>query len=199
MPSLSLTDLVDIVSKSGTPKATRVATVKTRPDYMPAFDFYKPLREHIVEIHRQGGDRKALEALLSRLDDQKKLTNYPGAIEGYRKWWGRKRLEWFDPPKGSYVRGGMEVTVNPELGLRIDGTPHLVKLYFKADPLSRLRVELITVLMEATLRPKCEHGELMSVLDVRKSKLFTLSSPVAPAKAVVDAELAYVAALWPNV
>jgi hypothetical protein len=45
MIRVSLTDFVDIVSKSGTPKATKVAQVKKRGRYEPAVDFYKPLRE----------------------------------------------------------------------------------------------------------------------------------------------------------
>ena len=45
MIKISLTDFVDIASKSGTPKATKVAQVKARPDYEPKFDFYRPIRE----------------------------------------------------------------------------------------------------------------------------------------------------------
>lgn len=52
MPQLSLTDFVDIVSKSGRPKATKVLQVKERPEYEPAFDFYRPFREHVIETHR---------------------------------------------------------------------------------------------------------------------------------------------------
>jgi len=195
---ISLTDLVDIVSKSGTPKATKVAEVKTRPDYMPAFDFYKPLREAIIDTHQLMKGKKAILEFYSSLADQKKRTNYPPAIDGYRKWWGKKDLLWFEPPKASYASNGIEVAVNPELGLRINGTPHVIKLYFKAEPLSKLRVDLITVLMETVLRPKCKNGEKMAVLDVRNAKLFLLSAPLAPTKAVVDAELAYISALWPN-
>ena len=49
MPQISLTDFVDIVSTSGTPKATKVKQVKYRPAYNPAIDFYKRIRDDIVE------------------------------------------------------------------------------------------------------------------------------------------------------
>jgi len=81
----------------------------------------------------------------------------------------------------------------------VDGTRYLIKLYLKADPLTKLRIDLITVLMETALRPTCKPGDLVAVLDVRNAKLFALSAAVKPTQAVVAAELAYIAALWPNV
>lgn len=198
MPQISLTDLVDIVSKSGTPKASKVAQVKVRPDYEPAFDFYKSLREKIIDLHRKGQDKRGLTAFLGSVLDPRKKTNYPEVVEGYKKWWGRKKIAWFEPPRAVYAQSGVEIFVNPELGLEIDGVPRLIKLYFKDDPLSKLRIDLITVLMELALRGECKNKEIMSVLDVRSAKLFQLSAPVAKTKAVVDAELAYIATLWPN-
>lgn len=199
MPSLSLTDLVDVVSKAGTPKATKVAEIKNRKPYQPATDFYKPFRDGLIDIHQKGKDKKGLLDLLSSLTDPKKISNYPGAIDGYRKWWGKKTVSWFEPPRNIYGHAGIDVAVNPELGLVVDGTRHVIKLYLKADPLTKLRVDLVTVLMEVSLRSKCQPGDVLALLDVRQSKLFTVSAQVKPTRAVVDAELAYVAALWPSV
>lgn len=199
MPNLSLTDLVDVVSKAGTPKATKVAAIKNRKPYQPATDFYKPFRDGLIEIHEAGKARNALGDLQKSLTDPKKITNYPEAIDGYRKWWGKKSLTWFEPPRNVYGHAGIDVAINPELGLVVDGTRHIIKLYLKADPLTKLRVDLITVLMEVALRPKSQEGDLLALLDVRQSKLFTVNAPIKPTKAVVNAELAYVAALWPSV
>lgn len=197
--SMSLTDLVDVVSKAGTPKATKVADIKHRAEYTPATDFYKPLRDGVIEIHRQGKTRKALDSLLGSLSDKKKLANYPEAIDGYSKWWGKKSLAWFEPPRTVYGHAGIEVSVNPELGLVVDGKRHIVKLYLKNDPLTKLRTDLITVLMEVALRPKCKDDDVLCLLDMRKSKMFSASASLKATQAVVNAELAYVAALWPNV
>jgi hypothetical protein len=199
MPQISLTDLVDIVSKSGTPKATKVAQVKARPDYEPAHDFYKPLRDRIVEIHKAGDPKSAMGGFMASVTDQKKRTNYPDAVNGYRKWWGQKALVWFVPPRAAYAQHGVEVIINPELGLEINSARHLVKLYFKTEPLSKLRVDIITRLMDNTLRPQCQKNEIMAVLDVRESKLFSCHAAAAIPMAVIDAELAYVGSLWPHV
>jgi len=89
--------------------------------------------------------------------------------------------------------------VNPELGLEFGGQRFLIKFYFKADPLGKSKVDLITHMMEITLRPKCTKSEVMALLDVRRSKLFTPTLPIGGLTSIVNAELAYIAALWPHV
>ena len=39
MAEISLTDFVDFVIKSGSPKLTKVKSAKTRPDYDPKTDY----------------------------------------------------------------------------------------------------------------------------------------------------------------
>jgi hypothetical protein len=53
-PSLSLTGLVEVVTRAGTPKAKRVAAIKSRPADQPQPDFYKALREGLIDIHEKG-------------------------------------------------------------------------------------------------------------------------------------------------
>lgn len=198
MPSISLTDLVEVVTRAGTPKAKRVAAIKNRPAYQPQTDFYKALREGLVSIHEKGKGKDALKELLPGLVDQKKVANYPAAIDGYRKWWGKKTFEWFVPVRATYGHAGVEVNINPELGLVIDGQRTLVKLYLKADALTKLRVDLVTCLMEKALRPKCHKDDAVALLDVRKGKLFVPGGDATVTGAMVDAELAYIADLWPK-
>lgn len=199
MPRLSLTDLVDIVQRSGTSKITKVAQLKHRGPYSPATDFYRPLREEICEVHRAGHPRSRLSALFPSLVDAKKRANYPPAIAGYRRWWGRKALSWFDPPSSQFSHAGFVVSINPELGLEINGTPHIIKLYFKGNPLTRTQVEITNHLMEFQLRPLCHNSEVIGILDIRQSRLITAMPPTPTLTAAIRGELDYVASLWPAV
>ncbi|MCE5254499.1 MAG: hypothetical protein LLG45_09920 [Actinomycetia bacterium] len=199
MPRISLTDFVDIVSKSGTPKANKVAQIKNRPEYGPALDFYKPIREFIVDNHKRSLPKFATPAALACVGDPKKKTNYEAVAEGYRKWWGNKTLEWFEPPVATFSAHGVDVVVNPELGLVVNGRPLVIKLYFKADPLSKARIDVVTHMMEETLRPGLSGGETMAVLDVRRAKLISPTVAIPRLTAALNAELAYVAALWESV
>lgn len=198
MPKLSLTDFIDIVSKSGSPKITKVKQVKNRPDYQPGADFYKPFREGLIRIHTNGEDRKSLDLMVPNLNDAKKISNYPDLVDGYKKWWGKKTIAWFDPPRGTYTGSGIDISVNPELGLEIDGKRVLVKLYNKSEPISQFRTDLVPLLMELVLRPKCQAGDAVALLDVRKGKLHHLSVNPEVAKFGLEAELAYIANLWPH-
>jgi hypothetical protein len=199
MPRLSLTDFVDIVGASGSPKATKVRDVKSRPEYEPAFDFYKQLREGIVTTHRREQPRAALEANIGTIRDDKKVEHYEAVVAGYSKWWGRKTFAWLDPVQGIYSRSGIDISVNPELGLRFSGDSYVVKLYFKAPPLTKTKLNVILHLMERCLRAKLDTDTKLSVLDTRRSKLFTGSGPIAALDAALVGELGYIAALWPEI
>jgi hypothetical protein len=198
MPYLSLTDFVDVVSKAGSPKATKVSQIKNREKYSPATDFYKSLREGIVNIHESCSPKAALKEILGGLTDKKKIANYPLAIDGYKKWWGNKAFSWFNPPNAKFSKHGFDISVNPELGLEFNGQRHVIKLYLKDEKLTKFRVDLITGLMKLTLSQSAGNGTLMSVLDARSSKLFTSSSGAASLEPMIDAELSYIAALWPH-
>lgn len=199
MPKIMLGDFADVVSKSGSPKATKVAQIKNRPDYSPITDFYKPLRDAIIEVHQSGGEKKALSAVMKGVQDQKKQSNYPAAIAGYQKWWGRKKVAWVKPTTGLYSYQGIEVSVNPEIGLTMDGVKHIIKLHLKADALVKNRADLITGLMELTLRENVGKDCVVGILDVRNAKLFRFGSDLHAFHAMVDSELAYVAAIWDRV
>jgi len=198
MPLLSLTDFVDVVCKSGRPKATKVAQVKARPDYEPCFDFYKPLRDAIVDSHRRSLGKGALLALMTELTDPKKLSKYPRLVEGYRRWWGRKDLVWFDPPRADFTDGDFHININPELGLEYKGERLVIKLYFKDEKLSKLKVGVITYLMNSRLQPMGDERHSFGVLDVGNAKL--LGGQGDPSfEPILAAEIAYIAALWEKV
>jgi hypothetical protein len=201
MPRISLTDFVDVVSASGVPRATKVRQIKHRPPYNPAIDFYKPLKDSILEIHQKGQNKEKLSDLLFTLNDEKKRTAYPEIIQGYLKWWGRKNLTWFQPPNKLYEKFGIEVSVNPELGLSFDNQFYLIKLYFKADPLTKNRIDIITHLMAIAVLDSCASPEksVMAGLDVRRSKLITPTVPIEGLTGMLIAELSYISALWPSV
>ena len=92
----------------------------------------------------------------------------------------------------------MDVIINPELGLEWNGDKHVIKLYLKDVALAKNRADLILSLLEVTLRPSAPGTVTMGLLDVRSSKLFTSTSLNPTTKAILDGELAYIAAIWPT-
>lgn len=173
MIEISLTEFVDFVTKAGSPKLTVVRDVKKRHDegYNPAADFYKKLRDGIVEIHRRGKPKSALDALAVGITDRNKRRAYPLLIQGYKRFLGNKRVTWFNPPdKPTWTHGDLAVRINPELGLRINGIPHLIKMYLKQEPLRKLAIPTILHLLHINLADK-KNPKQIGILDVRHGRL----------------------------
>lgn len=178
MPEISLTEFVDFAIKSGTPKLTEVKRIKAqhKKGYHPTRDYWCKLRDGIVEMHQQGQPKAALDALVQGVTDANKRNNYPAMAKAYKKFLGRKDVGWFDPFRANWQHGKLAVRVNPELGLTINGEPHLVKLYFKDQKLTANRVAIISHMMLDTLGPMAE-GSKVALLDVRHSRLHAFDAP----------------------
>jgi hypothetical protein len=175
MEKISMTCFVDFVLKAGTPKLSAVRDIKETRD--EAFsDFYKPLREAMLDMHREGETIASVDHFLSSLEDERKKRIYPPIVRGYEKFLASGRMRWFEPPTGSVKMGGITLNINPELGLEIDGTPHLIKLYFRGDPLSAKRVSVILNLMTQSGLAQRVPGCVFAVLDVRKARLHPLKA-----------------------
>jgi hypothetical protein len=175
---VSLTDFVDFALSSGTPKLTKVATLKKRGDYHPALDFWRPLREGIVEYHESNaGDPKSLDTFVTGMSDPKKVKPAQACVKGYKRFLGKKTFKWFAPVSAGWGPAGMRVRVNPEVGARINDVPHLLKLYFKAEALSKRKVDMVLLLMHEALKGGAPKGAVMGIVDVPRGKLFTAELP----------------------
>ncbi len=188
MQKLSLTTFVDIVSASGIPKSTKTRNALKQNDYHPAKDYYKQIRERIISLHEKNKTKQYLENLNHSLNNENKRNNYSEIIAQYVKWMGNKKFNWFDPPYGLYEKEKISVRVNPELGLAINGKEHIIKLYFKSDKLSKAKADIIMGIMGECLQTK----GTMSVLDVRRGKLFVPTKSIPMLRQTVDAEIAYI-------
>lgn len=190
---ISLTDFVDFVARSGMEaKLSKVREIKHRGPYNTAADYYRPVREALIQIHASGRDKWEIRHHLARHEHLGRLEPIADAYIG---WWGQRRLDWFEPDWQIAYLQGLEISINPELGLAIDGHPHLVKLYFKEDPLSPLLADVAARLMARVLVGHSPRGVSMSILDVRRRRLHRLE-PRPDLDVLLDAEIAAFGTLW---
>jgi hypothetical protein len=196
---LSLTDFVDFVCKAGKSKLTKVKQIKGREEYSPATDFYKGLREGIIKNHEDGGTKKDLTNIIDGLTDPKKLRNYSEAINGYKKYWGRKTITFFNPPFKHWKVGDVDVRINPELGLEYDDKYFVVKLYLKNDKLSKDKIDQILTLMESQLRKKVEPEISMAVIDVKNAKFFVKEDDDLTLLPLLDGEVRSFETIWNSI
>jgi hypothetical protein len=194
---ISLTDFVDFVSKSGSPKLTHVEQVKWRLPYDPMTDFWRRLRETIVDWHRRNKTAKAdLDIAIQGLTHQPKIKAYPAALAGYKKFLGAKQFQPLPEVRSTWTYGGLNISVNPELSVEINGAPHVIKLYFKSDPLSKKQADLILLMMADALAGKVVAGTTYGLLDVQRGKLYTVKLADTRLKPLLQGEAASFETIW---
>ncbi|MFN8348335.1 MAG: hypothetical protein U0X91_25260 [Spirosomataceae bacterium] len=175
---ISQADLLDFAMSTGVAQQNKVRLVKYRPEYDPKNDYWKRLRDRIAKMHREDRPNTVLDDLCAMVPDSKK-ANYKNAVTVYKRFLRGKTIDWFKPIRRIWRHGQLEVNINPELGLVINGTPHVIKLYFKEEKLSKDKAAGIIQLMETTLKSYHPEETVYSILDVPNNKLITLS-PKAP-------------------
>jgi len=178
MEKVSLTYFVDFVLRSGTPKLTGVREYKERKDELST-DFYRSIREGILAMHKRRECEASLDVVLNAQDDEKKRRIYPHVIAGYRKFLAAGDKRWFAPPQGEIRLGDLTINLNPEVGFLIDKKPHVVKLYFRQEPLASKRSSVVLALLQNGLgRTYPKHT--FAMLDVQRAKLHTSATPPNP-------------------
>lgn len=165
-------DLLNFALVMGGAQQKVVEAVKCRPAYDPQKDYWKRLRDRIATMHRNAQPLTVLDDLCKLVPDKKK-ANYTAVVAVYKRFLGHKTLVWFTPQKRVWAHNGLIVGINPELGLEINGTPHVIKLYFSEETLSKDKAAVIIQLMENALQSLHPVGTVFSILDVPRNKLVT--------------------------
>lgn len=194
---VSLTDFVDFILKSGTTRLSHVKALVKRPAYNPATDYYKTLREAVTQFHQNGStDWSILQQAADRHVAGREGSKAPARLEAYRRFLGRKTVEWFEPPRAEWRFEELTVRLNPELGLTINGTPAVIKMYWKEDKLTKRQVEMILYLMQTELGSLSPQGAQMAILDIPSAKLITSPIPTTDLRPLLRAEARAFIELW---
>ncbi len=138
----------------------------------PRTDYWKPLRDRMARMHRRDEPMTVLDDLCADVPERKK-QRYRTAVAVYKRFLRNKTLHWFAPPKSTWRHGDLAVRINPELGLIINGTPHLIKLYFREERLTKDKVAGLVQLMATELGASQPANTVFSILDVPNNKLLT--------------------------
>ena len=173
--AIGLTQFIDFTVKGTSAKLNMVRQIKYQDEYHPAFDYWKQLRDGIIKYHEKNLQPEYFDALIQGVDDKKK-ENYIFAVKQYRKFLKNKEVSWFNPGKATWKSADLMVRSSPELGLIINGEPHLIKLYFKGKAekvdkrTSRTSLTLLnTSLYEGNHDERVHH----SVLNIQKNNFIT--------------------------
>ncbi len=194
---VSLTTFVDFVLKTGTPRLTQVKNLCNEGDYAVVNDYYKVLRDAVKQFHEDGGKNWGImdnAASVHKL--QREHSTADDLVKAYKKFLGRKHIEYFEPPKGKWEFDDLSVRINPEIGLVIDGVETIVKIYWKDGGLMKKQADLILLMMHAVVEEGLGEGYRMCVLDIRRSKPFFSVNRQVELEPLLRAEARAFVELW---
>jgi hypothetical protein len=168
VPSVPLSKFVEFTIAQGTSRVRIVADSKKK--YEPQRDFYKRLREITQRQFIEGWNGAAYKEAIKKAATSKKLNSYEACRKGVTKWAGGKRLSASKGGSKIWSAGGLDVRVNPELDLSVNGEDFSTKLHFALDEPSGPRLETLFFLLSA----KAPKGRSPAVLDLRRGRLITM-------------------------
>lgn len=193
----SITDFTEFILKSGSSKQTKVRQLTKREllPYNPAHDFYKKLRESILNLHKSGKPKKELEKIIGYVSDPKKRGKYPALVEKYCRFLGRKKPAWFKPPRGTWKHENLTVRLNPELGLTFNGKHHVIKLHFSDSPVTKGKADLVLTLLK-DLPVDDPANTVYCFLDIKNNKLYTSDKVKMDLTPILKGEALNFISLW---
>ncbi len=172
---ISLTEFINFINSSAMSKVSIVSRAKERREEEKGkpYDYWEGLKLGIKDVIKKGGIEEDFWEIVENVREELQ-PNYSVMIKGFLKFWKPKKMTWIKTTKKIVNLGGTHMILNPELGIRIGGEDHLIKLYLKANEiLDKRHADLILALMESELRPKVRPEVSFSILDVRRGKLFS--------------------------
>lgn len=196
--SVGLSQFTEFTLKGSSAKTNMVRKIKYQSDYHPAFDYWKKLRDQIVSYHQLELGNECFEDLISRVEE-KKRQNYIYAIKQYLKFLNKKETIWFDPGKAVWIGDELSVRSSSELGLIINGVPHLIKLYFKGknDKVDKKNINSSLILLDnSTYDTTFSFDVNCSVLNLQKNRLFTKTDYNEDMLIALESEASQFAYIW---
>lgn len=166
---------VDYILTRDKSKKRFIKNLKKRGNYNVAQDFYMPLRTCLIQLCKKNKSIEELDTMYNKLADERKKVNYASVISKIKEFLQNEKYLWVQPDKLQVMYGGLEISVNPELGLKIGDQTHFIKLYFKKDKISRVKVNLLLKIMQDTYRQN-KDNIIVSIWDIRNGLLYSNSA-----------------------
>lgn len=183
MIAISLTQFLGYTAKvSPSAKIKAVRDIKNAPNYHPATDYWKKLRDAIKNIHENNLPIDDLKLILNTID-KKKVQNYSRAINTYISFVKKNNVEYFQVGKAFWeISDELFVGSNPELGLIINGKKYYVKNYYKKKE-SNTRVtkkninSTLTLMQLAKPNFEIDPNATFAVLNLQTGNLIEATPP----------------------
>lgn len=171
---ISLNEFMQFLIKPGYARRRFVEQVKEtrQKEYAPIEDYWRRFREGVISLCKKEISLEDFCELKEHLPENK-IKNYSEAIDGFKLFAGKKKIEWVNPPRKSTRISSLQVDVNPEIGFRLKGKVYFAKLFMSSMvSLDRKNADYILSVMEHELRNKAEDNEIFAIIDVKNGRKY---------------------------
>ena len=163
--------------------------------YAPEKDYYKYLREGVINYEDGSLSLADFQVLNIGLSDSRKTTGYQAPLNGYTTWRGQFSGQGLSVVKKRWSNGSLVVKVNPTICIEDGGLKNHIIVNFKKEPFSQDRVNVMTTVMNEVYN---NNSDRSYILNVRDQNLLTVT-PSATHSLRVVMEAAALQAIWPQV
>ncbi len=169
----NFTKIVDFINSTGTNKLkiVRQAIEVLETDYSTVKDYYKEIREHIIQYFKNPKEKISIPNKWSSEVVKEKL--FIDLAQTIKKRFISKKIKWIDDVCRKTINiEGVDINVTPEIFIEYNGIKYIIKLYFKEEALNKKSAELLLLML------KKAYGEdysdfVLGIYDIRKNRLFT--------------------------
>ena len=196
--TISMTRFADFVVTDPLGQMAKVREVRRQYEqpYKQGADFWSRWREDVEKLHRTGGSRDDLAPIGKKAKDNR-VEQYTSACAGYAKFWGRKTLRVVGHPKPAiWTHDRLQVRVNPEWILEINGRQSVVKLHLKERLVLNQRLANPLLGLLGMHFGSAVGGPDVAILDVHRGRLLRPTSGLAGMGTVLHMQAAAFLAGW---
>ena len=207
MKSISLTQYLTFTGKVSTEaKLNAVKKIKYDSSYSPATDYWKLLRDKVFEVRSTGSDIEQIRSVLLSVSNDSKKANYERDINKLIGFFKNRKVQHFDTGSASIkMSDDLSLNANPEIGLYIDGTPYLLKIYYKKPDTTTTitKRNIQSTLIAMSLAKKnfdVPSNAKVAVLNLQNGKLIELSDkPSEPEVQLLEVDLQMFDLFWKSI
>lgn len=133
-------------------------------------DYYSILRTKLVSYIKKNKSLIELNQMLKKINP-KKHDHYEILIDKIQNFMQGVKYTWIEPPKNIIEYSGLQVKVNPEIGIDINGETLFIKMYFKQPQISLEKVNIMLKIMQDSIKEDYPNAKV-AILDIRRCELY---------------------------
>lgn len=132
-------------------------------------DYYSVLRIKLISTIKKNKSLIELNQMLKKINP-KKHNHYEVLIDQIQNFMQGVKYIWVEPPKNIIEYSGLQLKVNPEIGININGETLFIKMYFKQDQIENEKVNVMLKIMQDSIKEDYQNAKV-AILDVRRCEL----------------------------